>query len=290
MTLVLENGGYRAELRPEAGGLIAGLQVLGAEGWIDLLLAEPPGGGSPHGMAHFGCFPMVPFANRLPQAWLPLGRGRAEFARNWPPEGIAHHGTGWRAVWSCERTGPASAMMKTTIYDVDGDPLGVAGQDIRLDAEGLSVRLHYHHGHPEPMPAGVGLHPWFHAPDSQDTARFMANGEYVMGKTHLGEGHRAKAGERRFSHADAGFNGSFSGWDGKARITRPSAGLVVNVTGACDLIHAYVATAFQAFCLEPVTHFPGAAHAGLAVPGQMRVLDQGDEISITMRIDAEQAD
>lgn len=284
MTIVLENAGYRAELRPKEGGLIASLQSRGARGWIDLLLAEPPGGGSLNGMAHFGCFPMVPFVNRLPQAWLPLGWGRAEFARNWPLEGIAHHGTGWQTVWSCERTGAASAMLETAIHDANDGQLGVAGQDIRLDANGLSVRLHYRHGHAEPMPAGVGLHPWFHSADGQDEASFMAGGEYVMGTTHLCEGHHDKPGERRFSHADTGFNGCFSGWDGMARITRPAEGIVVNMTGDCDLLHAYVATAFQAFCLEPVTHFPGAAHAGLAAPGQMRVLNRGNEISTTLRI------
>lgn len=249
----------RAEIRPDQGGLIARVQVRFAESWVDLLRPEPATGSTEHGLPLFGSFPMVPFANRLPGAALPLGRGWARFDRNWPPEGIAHHGTGWGQTWSATRNGDSEITMTTVIRDADGTTLGQARQSLTLLPHGLSAELTYRHDNPQPMRAGIGHHPWFHAPDRETVAIFAAGGQFAMGPDDLAAEHLTGITEVCLGHADAGLNTCYSGWSGTARVIRPSLGLAVLIRSGTPLLQAYVATQLDAICLEPVTHHPGSA-------------------------------
>lgn len=111
--LTLETEFYRAAIAPDQGGLL--VEVLFRQGgrWINLLRPDPGEGGVVDGLPLFGCFPMVPFANRLSKPWLPAGNARREFAINWPREGLAMHGVGFAQVWQVDRQSSSDATMCT---------------------------------------------------------------------------------------------------------------------------------------------------------------------------------
>lgn len=281
----LNAGTYRAEIRPSDGGLIAAFQVWIGGDWTDILRPQPAKAATDHGMPLFGSFPMVPFANRLPQACLSTEIGTVNFVRNWPPEGIAHHGTGWHQPWEVTKVSEASVALTCPISDALGETLGIARQDITVSPLGLRARLSYKHLGPNGMAAGLGHHPWFHAPTLLDRAQFEANGRFVMGLDHLAADHKRLHQPTELGLVDTAFNGCFSGWEGSAVLQRNSPALSVRLTGDAPLLHAYVAAPLHAICLEPVTHFPGAAHdPRWPTLGGMQRMTPGEEISTSMGI------
>lgn len=278
---------YRAEVRPEQGGMVAALQFKAKSGWCDILRPEPATGATQDGLPLFGSFAMVPFANRLPSARLPFGRGEVHFARNWPSEGIAHHGTVWGQVWQIDASDGGACVLSTLVRDVAGQVLGRAEQAVDLTAKGLQIRLSYHHFADQPMPVGLGQHPWFYTPEPDACAAFAVQGEFLMGPNHLPDGHLAQPVLRELTQSDNGFNGCFSGWSGTARLLRPKAGLEVRCRADSDLLHCYVAGGLAAMCLEPVTHRPGGADdPRWPELGAMHLLQPGQSVAMTMQISA----
>jgi aldose 1-epimerase len=283
----LAAGGFRAEVRPEQGGMLAALRFQSKSGWCDILRPEPSAGAFQDQLPLFGSFAMVPFANRLPAASLPFGQGRVDFPRNWPSEDIAHHGMGWAQAWTVDAVQEDSCALSAPICDVTGRLLGRAHQRFDVTAEGLDLRLSYRHLADAAMPVGLGQHPWFHTPEPDFRAEFTARGEFHMGPDHLPQHHLAVEGARRLASKDNGFNGCFSGWSGHARLLRPTARLEVCCRSDSRLLHCYVAGGLEALCLEPVTHRPDAADdARWSDLGGMPLLARGQDLSILTQITA----
>ena len=287
---VIESTRYKARIVPERGGLIAGLHYADGDVAVDLLRPEPTGGAYADGLPLFGCFPMVPFANRLSAPELPLGSGAARFPVNWPSEGVAMHGVGFGVPWKIEATDDKGMCLAVQIEDAEGRQLGMARQDISLsDEDGLRVRLRYEHLYPETMAAGIGLHPWFQVPRGEDdfTVRFHADSCFEMGPDHFPVGCSAINGDVELSRHDDGLDTCFPGWGGLAQLNRPSRSVAVRVRSDARIVHCFIAGALDAVCLEPVSHIPDAVHRPRwRSKGPMRPLQPGEEISLEMTLSA----
>ncbi|GFE49962.1 aldose 1-epimerase [Roseobacter cerasinus] len=289
--LTLQSAGYRVSILPDEGGLIASLQYWDGADFIDLLRSNPGAEGTLDGLPLYGCFPMVPFANRLSEPWLPAGDDRRAVPVNWPAQGLAMHGTGFMGPWIVGACGDASALLTTFILDANGQTLGAARQTIALGDDGLAVSLAFESACDTPLSSGLGFHPWIAAPgdELQTTASFAAKGQFQMDANNLPVGHVAcTTTQTDLDWRDAGLDTCFTGWSGEAQIVRPAKDLVVRVRSAVPNLHCFVAKDFDAICLEPVSHAPNAAHAALAAEiAPMAPVAPGETISIEMHIGGE---
>lgn len=266
------------------------LQFRTGDNWINIFRPEPKVGAFVDGLPLFGCFPMVPFANRISRPFLPLGDAEAEFPVNWPCENVAMHGVGFSQSWIVQHSQPDQARLSVEIYDISRRRLGIAHQDMSLsDKRGFSNTLSYTHEHDKPMLAGVGLHPWFFAPptDQQIELNFDASGVFEMGVDQFPKNHIifSKATPQSIGIGQNGLDTCFTSWNGCAVLRRPSAEIDIQITSDAAHLHCFVSPDHESICAEPVTHAPNAAQdKRWKSVGQMRKLNAGQTTSVSLSL------
>ena len=287
--LKLQCGGWTASLRPGAGGCIASLRLHGTE----ILRTMPDASDNALDAA---CFPLVPFCNRINQGRFSWQKTEVSLPANHPPEPHALHGFGWQEPWQAvlqtdwccvlrhdhAGLGPAPWRKPISIW-----PWAyMAEQHIELSPEGLSVRLSVTNRSNVPMPAGLGLHPYFRR--SEDTRlRFCSSGMIMVGPDMIPNGDIAASnlsGDWEHGATLPGdlIDNSFVLWDGKALIEDAAGTIEISASGA-PLLHIYAPPDGKTLCLEPVTH---AADAINTEPGDVNCLPPGTTATMEMRITA----
>ena len=254
-TACLENGPMRCTIAPRLGGAIvaltcAGIPVLRGAGPLDDVLGS-------------GCFPLVPFANRIG-----FGRfrfGHRELALPIDPLGAPHalHGHGWRQPWSIEHH-DAHRLTLAMDHAPDEWPWPYrAWQHFDLTPDGLSIELTIENGDSaSPMPAGLGLHPYFVRTDSSRITA-TASGTWTNDPTGLADAFQAST---RFSGAAValdeleGLDNFFLSPDPRIVIADDTA--VVTLTGEGAGFHLYCPRGEPYFCVEPVSHAPNSFGRG----------------------------
>jgi aldose 1-epimerase len=150
--LELRTGSSWAAIRPDVGGRLAQLDL----GDGPLLRGAEAG----EGWAGWGCFPLLPWSNRIPGGHLVFGAIDARLPVNWP-DGSAIHGLAADAVWTVADAGPATARLTV---EVTGGPYRVRGeQAFRLGDGTLHLDLAAVNLGDRAVPTGIGIHPWFRA-------------------------------------------------------------------------------------------------------------------------------
>jgi aldose 1-epimerase len=154
--LRLEAGPLEAVILPEAGARLHRLRAFGHD-----LLRTPD-----HPAAHardpffWGAYVMAPWCNRIAAAPVTVGSRVVDVPSNFP-EGTAIHGQVYARPWTVDADGVACRCRAggddwPWTYEVSLRP--------RLDDAGLQVDLRLANRSEEPMPAGLGLHPWWRRP------------------------------------------------------------------------------------------------------------------------------
>src|SRR6185312_732531 len=160
--LMLRAGESSVVVAPEHGGSIVGWM----HGRTPLLRRPAPDAIVSGDVRGFGCFPLVPFCNRIAHgrfAW----QGRTyQLDRNFGDHPHAIHGVGWQDAWTVRRVSDSAATL-CMVHDATGAraqrwPFAFAAeQHVALTEHGLSITLRITNHHPAPAPAGLGLHPYF---------------------------------------------------------------------------------------------------------------------------------
>jgi galactose mutarotase-like enzyme len=188
--LLLQNQAMRMVLDPLRGGAIRELSWRGRP-----LLRPTPAqlGTDPFDTA---CFPMVPYVNRVGQGCFVFDGRSVRLARNWSRDPHPLHGQGWRVPWSVVRSSETAATLQFEGGGNDRPWKYVCEQRCQLLAEGLLVELSVTNAADSPMPAMLGLHPYF--PDAgcgPCKARCAAAARLVDGCRRLAGSGSADAGE-----------------------------------------------------------------------------------------------
>ena len=291
--LSLAAGSYAARISPAHGGIVAALEWRGPDGRSHRLLHAPEGlapwTNAPN---KFGCWAMLPFANRAFDSRVDDGEIRFTVPANDPSGTI--HGFGWQAAWEAEwqDTGHTVLVHRRS---AGPDPYRyLARQDIRLDEAGMTISLSLINESDTALPFGMGLHPWF--PCAPDTRLGMtATGALIFGDKFRATGTQALeaggpyAGKPVFA-TGAETAWSFLGWDGMARIETPSAGLAITISASeslrCPVVWAPAGVDF--LCVEPQSHAAGApSEAVVRAASPLRRLQPGETLEGWMRISAE---
>lgn len=282
MPLALAGAGWALELLPALGGAIGALRHHGE----DVLRPTPDIATDPLQTA---CFPLVPYANRIAGGRFSFGVRDVRLPLNFGDHPNSLHGTGWQRAWTVVEAGADKAVLALDHDGGDGWPWAWhAEQRFELDAQGFSVTLTVTNKADEPMPAGIGLHPYFALKPATklclNAARvWLTNDDQIPDRPapadHFGDW---AAGE---SISDAGFiDHSYERWDGRATLDRGDRTVRLSVEGARDL-HLYHPLGESFCCLEPVRHLPDAFNrAG----GVFDVLAAGKALSLSMQICVEQ--
>lgn len=244
-------------------------------------------------MLEAACFPLVPFVNRIRGSRFRF-RGRdVALSPNMAGDANVLHGQGWLNPWQVLFASEDAAELVFEHQAGEWPWTYEARQHIALDAQGLSVRLACLNTSVEPMPCGLGQHPYFPCgPDTRiDTSVSFAweiDEQVLPTKTAPAVGrfdlHDRKVCGQELDHG-------FAGWGGSARISDPDwpVALIMSSPEA-RFFQLYSPNAGGLFVAEPVSH----ANAALNAPEEewaelgLRVLAPGEEMHLTMRIDVRQ--
>lgn len=273
--LTLATGRLGVALAPASGGGVARFAVDGIDVLRPMAFADIASGTG----RNAALYPLVPFSNRIRDGRLAFEGEQFDLARNWP--GVAHpmHGDGWAHAWDVVRSDGASAEIA-----YQHERAGVTGgwpfrylarQSYRLDDDRLTVRISLENLEDRPVPAGIGLHPFFvRDPDTQLTCRTQA--VWRTDAEVLPVGRMAVPADWDFSAGrtvdSVALDNCFDGWDGRATILWPRRGLRLDLEATVPFRHLviYVPPGQSSFCVEPVSHANG--QVGLAPLGPGGIL------------------
>jgi aldose 1-epimerase len=287
--LTLSGGDWQAEVLPEAGGLIASLTHKG----VEVLRTLPAGSRNPLDAA---CFPLVPYANRIAHASFPMAGAHVQLPRNFPPETGNLHGIGWESAWEVTAQGTFKCALEHRHEGLGPAPWKdditcwpwayQADQRVMLGPKGCAISLTLTNRSNVPMPAGLGLHPYFRRrPETR--VRFAAAGMLPVNHALIPTGEVAApdlfADFARGSTLPADtIDHCFTAWDGMATISDDLGQITVMARGAPHL-HLYAPADGSALCLEPVSHTPDALNQD---PASMTLVPPGCSASLQMWITA----
>lgn len=238
-----------------------------------------------------GCFPLLPYSNRIENATLRVGEEAFALRPNFPPEPHAIHGVGWLREW---RVGPRSAtsirLDLAHAPDEDWPFRFEAHQAIVVGADALEIRLRIRNTDARAMPAGLGFHPCFPLrPGVRLRSEWL--GMWTMGKDRLPVECAPAPPEADFREPRAvegwRVDNCFTGWKRCAGLHYPSHCVELSASEALDRIVCFAPDDGRGFiALEPVSHVNNAfalASRGRRDTG-MRLLAPDESWQVSMRI------
>jgi aldose 1-epimerase len=294
----LAAGDARVVLAPATGGAIVAFTLAGR----DVLRPTPPEARAAGLVRQHACYPLVPYSNRIAGATLSVGGRDHRLTRNFGDSPNSIHGLGWQRAWTVASAGTADAtllLQHDPAIDGAGDwPFAFrARQAFSLVATArdasLVATLSIENTGGAAFPCGLGFHPFF--PRTADTTlAFRSGGVYDNDDAQLPVAHAAVDAARRFDPPrrvdDLALDHVFSGWDGRATIAQPGAGLVAELSAPppASFLVVFVPRGQDFLAVEPVTHMTDAFnHAARGESGTgTHALEPGASFSCTMRIAA----
>ncbi len=236
------------------------------------------------------CFPLVPYVNRIRGGEFTFRGRQVRLKPNMAGDPSPLHGQGWLNRWNVERQDGTSVLLSYRHAPGEWPWAYEATQEFTLDERGFSVRLTCRNVGDEPMPCGLGEHPYFDCgPETRiDThvdcawtidehvlpvAKVPAEGRYDLRN-------RLACGQ--------GLDNGFGGWGGEARMSDRDWPYELRLSSPeAKFFQLYSPPQGGIFVAEPVTH----ANAALNHPESewpelgMRVLDPGEQMHLDMRLE-----
>ena len=237
-----------------------------------------------------GNFPLVPYVNRIRDGRFSFRGREIRLAPNMAGDPSPLHGQGWLAPWDVDEASASSATLSFHHRAGEWPWEYYAKQRFELDELGLWLRLSCRNLSDEPMPCGLGQHPYFHcgAETRIDTrvAHVWTIDEHVLPVERIAATGRFDLADRLVCGQD--LDHGFGGWGGMARMTDPGWPFDLELSSPnAQFFQLYSPAAGGIFVAEPVTH----ANAALNAPEEqweelgMRVLRPGDEVVLDMRLE-----
>ena len=271
MKLRLSHQDMVCELRPDLGGCIAGLWL----GGVPILRSTP--GEQLNTVRASGCYPLVPFSNRIAQAKLVWNGTSHPLVRNFNDEPHAIHGVGWQRPWTVLDQTEHTALISYEHRPDSHWPFAFdVSQAFALQGHSLQISLSITNQSAQPAPVGLGWHPYF-AKRAGSHIRFAATGLWEMGEDKLPTLRRAAPGLDA-DCKDLRIDNCFDGWDGLAYLNDDL--LHTRIEANLQHLVVYTHADLDVVAIEPVSHVNNALHLSSHSATQLRGVDQADPLGL----------
>lgn len=281
-SVVLSNGLLKLTAVPDFGGALATFQRLGRRPTSIFRSATLEGNLSSNVDPNdFALYVLVPWSNRIAGGF--EYRGQWHALANNHPDDYPIHGYGWLAPWTVDRHSKTRLDLRHEHHGQVFDYISTL--TYMLEGNTLLIDLSVCNLGSQPMPYGLGLHPWL--PRDADTSLHAnASGVWLETVDHLSGTHTALPNDWDFNSGrplpTTWTNNAFSGWNGQATICWPARQLELHIQASeIEYFILYTPVSQGVFCFEPVTH-PVNAHnlrQPQACPG-LRILEPGGHTAI----------
>jgi aldose 1-epimerase len=283
----LAAGGLRVGLSASIGGSISSLE------WVDGTFSRPilRESHSPLEKAvEAASFPLVPYVNRIRGGRFTFRGREVRIMPNMAGDPSPLHGQGWINPWVVEEAGERTARLSFRHESGEWPWTYEAVQDFAVDEGGVTIKLECRNVSDEPMPCGLGQHPYF--PCGPGTRLDTGVAHVWTIDEHALPVEKVPA-EGRFDLRDRlvcgqGLDHGFGDWGGVARMTDAGWPYELRLSSAqAQFFQLYSPPSGGIFVAEPVTH----ANAALNAPEEqwpelgLRVLGPGEDMQLEMRLD-----
>lgn len=272
----LRAGALRLVLRPDLGGCIAGL-------WHrDVAVLRSSEAGSLAASRLAGCYPLVPYSNRLGYRRLRWLGHEYTTQPNFDDSPHSLHGVAWQRPWRLAQLDERSAEVA---YRHPGDahwPFAFdVQQRLRLDDDGLEVRLVFRNLAAQTQPVGLGWHPYF--PKRARSRLHVEVGERWESDSSGLPTRRVPCSGIDADVAHLDLDHCFEGWRGAARIRDEQ--LALKLTSSLPYLVVFTPPLKDYYCVEPVSHVSNALHMADPLEHGVRGVVAGGTTEAWMRLD-----
>jgi aldose 1-epimerase len=277
--VVLQTPRARVELLPALGG------ALGRFTWDgrDVTRPTPAETGE---VLDSGSFALVPFCNRIRDGRFSFGGHDVVLSPNLGDHPHALHGQAWRGAWSVVSAGETEAVLAFDHAPGEWPWAYRAEQRFTLDETGLRIDLSLTNTGVEPMPAGLGFHPYFPA-DGQTRLQAGVGGVWLIDEdclptTTVRGAWRSDWAAGAPTAVSALIDNCYTDWNGVATLSTPG-GPTTTLTASpdCRWLHIYSPPGADFVCAEPVANRPDPFHGE---DSGIVVLSPGETASVWMNI------
>ena len=276
--LELRAGDLRLAIRPDLGGSMAGLWL----GDTPVLRSTEPGELS--GARLSGCYPLVPYSNRLGYRrfrW----QGQEHTTQPNYDEGNPHsvHGVAWQRAWNVVSSSAGEAELAYA-HAADGHwPFAFeVRQRFVLTADALEVHLAITNRAATPQPVGLGWHPYF--PKRPRSRLHIELGDrWDSDPSGLPTRRMPQPAGIDGDVAHLAFDNCFEGWKGPARIRDEK--LSLRLTSSLPYLVVFTPDTKPYYCVEPVSHVSNAIHMSDPAAHGLRALAPGASFDAWMKLE-----
>ncbi len=291
--ITLENGPFSVVVSP-LGGAIWSFRMRHQGRVLPLLQSRGEAGRD--GASLSGCFPLVPFGNRVRGNRFSVEGRDYCLLPNTGNDPFYLHGDGWLGQWQLEHSSKQCCMLS---FEKEADAISPyayrARQEIALDERGLSLSLEVTNRGASTLPFGLGWHPFF--PLTPTTTLYAPASDYWTEDEQMLPAERSALSEALdFNRARplpaCWVNNGFEGWTGEAEIVWPEDDLTLRIR-ASELFGRYQIFVSDRsfdpgyrrdfFCFEPMSHSVDAHH--WPDGGGLRMLRPAESLAGHMRLE-----
>ena len=257
--LTLFDGIAEAVVVPGLGAGLASYDLLEADGPLPLFRPRRDLRGA--GPFDLASNLLLPWSNRISGGGIRFGGRFHPIAPNLAGELYPIHGNGFSSGWTVESSESAGAELSLTSHG-PGPFRYEARASYGLQAGALTMRLTIANLGAEPLPFGLGFHPWI---VREADTRLKAKAEWVVLETadHLPSGKALVSSHPQWNFSEGRslpsrwINNAFLAWDGRATIVWSDRELALESKAEPPLeVYILYSPSAEAdfFCFEPVTH------------------------------------
>jgi aldose 1-epimerase len=283
---LLRAGSLELELSPSIGGAISKLAWTG-DGRRTPILRESHS--PPENVLEAASFPLVPFVNRIRDGCFTFRDREIRLAPNMAGDPSPLHGQGWTSAWRIESRSESEAVLAYDHEPGDWPWRYEARQDFQLVDDALCLRLTCRNRSDEPMPCGLGFHPYFRCGAATRIQTAVEN-VWTVDQLVLPVDRIPATGRYDISDAQVcgrDLDNGYDGWSGRALLTDPGWPFEIELSSPqARFFQLYSPKNGGIFVAEPVTH----ANAALSEPQAnwpslgIRVLQPGEEMALDARL------
>ena len=276
--LELHAGDLRLALRADLGGAIAGLW----RGATPVLRSTEPADLT--AVRGSGCFPLVPYSNRLGHRRFQWQGQDHTTAANFPDSPHTLHGVAWLRPWEVLSAGASAAELAYRHTPDAHWPFAFdVHQRFELGPGRLTLRLALTNRAAQPQPVGLGWHPYFPLrPGARlriDVAeRWDSDASQLPSRCVAQVGIDGEVAAMAYDHC-------FGGWQGAAQISDDRMSL--RLTSSLPYVVVYTPNAASFFCVEPVSHVSNAIQMADPAAHGLRTLAPGASCEAWLQLDIE---
>ena len=286
-TLTLSSSDLELQLSPSIGGTISRLAFLGVDGATPILRDSH----TPHeNVLEAASFPLVPYVNRVRDGSFTFRGRTVSMTPNMAGDPNPLHGQGWLNPWSVEEASGNRALLSYW-HQADEWPWSYeARQEFLVEEAVLRIGLTCRNTSGEPMPCGLGQHPYF--PCSAGTrietsvTHVWTIDEEVLPVEKVPASGRYDLSNRLICGQN--LDNGFGGWSGRVLMDDPAWPFELELSSPqARFFQIYSPASGGLFVAEPVSHANAAMNAPECDWPELgfRVLEPGEEMRLDMRLE-----